>query len=69
MSATSGPEFRDKIQSLGLLGKRGTSNTTVVPNVDKPGIAGTTTEHWDGRTDATAMPDTVVIRKRTRSGA
>lgn len=37
-----------------LTGGPGTTRTTRVPRDDAPGVAGTATDHWDGRRDATA---------------
>jgi hypothetical protein len=37
-----------------LAGGAGTTRTSPVPRDDAPGVAGTRTEHWDGRVDATA---------------
>lgn len=42
-----------------ILGGAGTSRTQPVPSDVGPGMAGSTTEHWDGRRDAVATGMTV----------
>lgn len=48
-----------------VVGGDGTKRTTRVPREDRPGVAGTITDHWDGRRDACARPETVHIRRNT----
>lgn len=46
-------------------GGPGSTRTTAVPRDDAPGVAGTTTEHWDGRRDAHALVQPVRLNKET----
>lgn len=41
----------------------GTARTSAVRNELTGGVAGSTTEHWSGRVDATVRPDAVRITK------
>lgn len=42
-----------------LLGGAGTARTTALDRDDGPGVAGSSTEHWDGRRDAVATHLTI----------
>lgn len=55
-------EFRRKLLSLHINtgANKNTARTTPVIRDDGPGIAGTTTEHWDGRRDARVTGPTVI---------
>lgn len=46
----------DKYRSIGVMTKAGSSRTTTER---EESATVTTTEHWDGRQDATITPDTV----------
>jgi hypothetical protein len=49
----------------------GTSRTTQIVREegrDRGGVAGSTTEHWDGRRDSTAVPETVRVTASRSSG-
>lgn len=50
-----------------IVGGPGTTRTTPVDRDDAPGIAGTTTEHWDGRRDVHARAMTVTINTALRA--
>lgn len=46
-------------KGIGVLSKRGTSRTIVKRDERNGRVAGTETEHWDDRRDATVTPATV----------
>lgn len=55
-------EYLDKLRGLGFPRKQGQSETRVVR---EQGALLETTEHWDGRQDATVHPDVVRYGART----
>lgn len=50
-------EFADKVRSLGFPRKQGQAETK--REVSDGRVVSKTTEHWDGRKDATIYPDVV----------
>lgn len=56
-------EFRRKLEGLQFNRGRnkGRTHTTPVAKDDAPGIAGTTTEDWDGRVSATAINPSITV--------
>ncbi len=64
--------WRESGRAPGRLRKAGTSNTTAVvadDGVNRGKIAGTQTEHWDGRKDAHVVPPPIVITKDSVNGS
>jgi hypothetical protein len=62
LGTDSGTEFREKVRSLGFPRKMGASERKVEVADGRKVVE--TTEHWDGRQDATTYPD--VVRYGTR---
>ena len=62
MSEESTISFKDKIQSIGFARHAGTTRTRPVLSETTGKIAGKQIDHWDGRVDAVARPESVRLR-------
>lgn len=61
-------EFTDKIRTIAAPRKTGQSERRDVVNEDNGKKAGYHVEHWDGRRDAVAQPDTVNMKIGVNDG-
>ncbi len=60
-------EYLEKLRSIGTMTRQGTTNTVKVRSGSR--LVQASTEHWDGRKDATVYPETVRYEARVnRSG-
>lgn len=51
-----------KYASVGFMTRRGSKNSTKVRRDSDGSVGGVRTEHWDGRVDATVVPQSVDLK-------
>lgn len=62
-------EFKEKIRSIGQVrsGSKSVRKRTIIPDESNPKrAAGQTIEHWSGRQDAIAYPETAHVSVKVR---
>ncbi len=61
--------FKDKIRSIGFAHRNmGTTRTRLVTSEETGRVIGKQVDHWNGRVDAVARPETVHLRPPTVQG-
>ncbi|MBT7541559.1 MAG: hypothetical protein HN683_19610 [Gammaproteobacteria bacterium] len=51
-----------KYASVGFMTRRGSKNSSLVKRDSDGSVGGVRTEHWDGRVDATVVPQSVDLK-------
>ncbi len=61
-------EYQDKIKTIGVSLRKGTSNKKPVIHDSDGSVGGYETEHWDDRQDAEIIVKPVTSKTRTQEG-